>query len=251
MDPTERFGDRVADYVKYRPGYPVEIARILEREAGIAPARTRVLDIGSGTGISAELFLREGYAVTGVEPNAPMRAASARLLAEHARFRAVDGTAESMPLEAGSFELAIAAQAFHWFDAPRARGEIARVLVPGGTVALLWNDRRVDTPFLRAYEDALLRWGTDYAKVRHQNVGEDAIAAFFRGPFSAESVPNHQDFDLEGLLGRTTSSSYVPKDGQPGFAELITEVRRLFAAHQANGVVRVAYDSRLWFGPLR
>jgi SAM-dependent methyltransferase len=249
-DPTERFSDRVADYVRYRPSYPVEIVRILERSAGIAPTRTRVADIGAGTGISAALFAREGYAVTAVEPNDPMRAECDRLLAGNARYRSVCGTAEATTLEPGSIDLAIAAQAFHWFDRAKTKIELARILSPGGIVALVWNDRRIDTPFLHAYEDALLRLGIDYAKVRHQNIDDSAIRAWFASSCTHASVPNHQDFDLEGLIGRALSSSYVPKKGQANHDELMTELADIFSAHAEAGLVRFVYDTQLWFGPL-
>lgn len=250
-DPAERFSDRVADYVRFRPGYPEEIVRILERSARIDAGKTRVADIGAGTGISADLFLRAGYAVTAVEPNDAMRAAAEALLAHHARFRSVAGTAEATTLDSRSVDLAIAAQAFHWFDRARAKTELVRILAPGGIVALVWNARRVDTPFLREYEDALLRLGIDYAKVRHQNTADADIRAFFGGACSHESVPNHQDFDREGLVGRALSSSYVPKKGQPDHDELMRELDRIFRAHEEGGVVRFAYDTQLWFGPLR
>jgi SAM-dependent methyltransferase len=249
MEMKERFGDRVADYVKWRPGYPVEIVRILEREAGISPARTPVVDLGSGTGISAELFLREGYAVVGVEPSAPMREASERLLAGYTEFTAVDGTAEHTTLKDACCGLVVAAQSFHWFDRTKARAEIARILAPGGVAALVWNARRIDTPFLRAYEDALLRFGIDYAKVCHRGVGEDAIADFFRGRYVQRVAPNHQDFDLEGVIGRTMSSVYVPKEG-PNHDALMKEIARIFDAFQQNGKVRFTYDCKVWFGPL-
>ncbi len=248
--PTKRFSDRVADYVRFRPGYPEEIVRILERSTGIAPTMTRVADMGAGTGISAALFLRAGYAVTAVEPNDAMRAAAETLLAPHARFRSVAGTAEATTLDAGTIDLVIAAQAFHWFDRARTKTEIVRILAPGGIVALVWNDRRVDTPFLGEYEDALLRLGIDYAKVRHQNIADADLRTWFAGACSHHSVPNHQGFDHEGLIGRALSSSYVPKKGQPNHDELMRELDRIFNAHQKDGVVRFAYDTQLWFGPL-
>jgi SAM-dependent methyltransferase len=250
-EPTSRFSDRVADYVRFRPGYPEEIVRILERAAGIRPETTRVADIGAGTGISAELFLRAGYAVTAVEPNDAMRAAAETLLAQHARFRSVAGTAEATTLDAGSVDLAIAAQAFHWFDRAQTNAELVRILAPGGLVALVWNDRRVDTPFLREYEDALLRLGFDYANVRHQNIADADLRAWFGAACTHESVPNHQDFDREGLIGRALSSSYVPKKGQPNHDELMGELDRIFRAYEKDGVVRFVYDTELWFGPLR
>lgn len=248
--PTERFSDRVADYVRYRPGYPEEIVRILEKASGISPARTRIADVGAGTGISALLFARDGYAVTAVEPNDAMRAECDRLLACDPHYRSVKGTAEATTLDAGSIDLVVAAQAFHWFDRDRARAELARILAPNGVCALVWNDRRVDPPFLGEYEDALLRLGIDYAKVRHQNVSDEVIRAWFRNPCTHESVPNHQDFDRDGLIGRALSSSYVPKRGQPNHDELMAELDRIFTAYAENGRVRFAYDTQLWFGAL-
>lgn len=251
-DATRRFSDRVDDYVKHRPTYPVELVRLLERELGIAPERTRVVDVGSGTGISAELFLREGYAVTGVEPNAPMRAAADRMLESYTRWRSADGTAEQTGLPDASCEIVIAAQAFHWFDVPRARAETKRILVPGGHAALVWNDRKLDCDaFHAAYEAALVRWGTDYVKVRHANVGAEIIRAFFGHEPAVRTLENHQDLDRDGLMGRARSSSYVPKPSQPGHDELFAELERLFAAHATAGVVRVFYETKVWYGTLR
>lgn len=250
-DATQRFSDRVDDYVRHRPTYPSEVVTLLERELGIAPATTRVVDLGSGTGISAGLFLRAGYGVTGVEPNAPMRAAAERMLASYTRWRSVDGTAERTNLPGASCDLVIAAQAFHWFDVAKARAEAQRVLAPGGRAALLWNDRLLDRdPFHAGYEAALLRFGTDYAEVRHANVAEETIRAFFGGAPRTASLENHQDLDRDGLLGRARSSSYVPKPGAPGHDALFAELERLFAAHARGGFVRIVYETKLWFGPL-
>jgi len=175
-DPKARFSNRVDDYVRYRPGYPIEIVRTLERELGTRPGPTRIVDIGCGTGISADLFLRQGYAVVGVEPNAAMRAAAENFLASSPRFRLIEGSAEATNLPNASADLVIAAQAFHWFEPVGARREMRRLLAPGGGVALMWNDRRVETnPFLRGYDAAIRKWSIDYAKVNHQNLSDDDI----------------------------------------------------------------------------
>src|SRR4030095_15060483 len=97
-------------------------------------------------------------------------------------LRAAAAPGEATGLEDAGVDLVTAAQAFHWFDPVRSREEFRRILRPGGFAALVWNDRKTDgTPFLAAYEDLLLRRGTDYAKVRHRNVGEEVFGAFF-GP---------------------------------------------------------------------
>src|SRR6516162_3929547 len=81
-DPTRRFSSRVEDYVKYRPGYPEAVLEILKAHCGLAPAWV-VADIGSGTGLLTELFLRHGNPVLAVEPNPEMRAAGERRLAHY------------------------------------------------------------------------------------------------------------------------------------------------------------------------
>src|SRR5215211_3769159 len=114
-DPTTRFSHRVADYVRTRPGYPTAVLDLLRTETGLTPAAV-VADIGSGTGLSAEMFLKNGNAVIGVEPNADMRAAAESLLAGYPNFCSVTGTAENTALPDASVDLVVAGQAFHWFD---------------------------------------------------------------------------------------------------------------------------------------
>jgi SAM-dependent methyltransferase len=251
-EPKERFSDRVADYVRYRPSYPVEVVRTLERELGIVPRKTRVVDIGSGTGISAQLFLNEGYDVIGVEPNAAMRAAGETLLASWPRFRSIEGSAEATTLPDGCADLVVAAQAFHWFDKSLARAEMLRILDRSGAVVLLWNDRKVEaTPFLQGYDEALRKYSIDYTQVTHQNLSEADIAAFFGpGGCKARSFDQFQEFEWEGLLGRALSSSYVPLPGRPGHDELVAALRALFERHSEGGKVRFDYDTKLYFGPL-
>jgi SAM-dependent methyltransferase len=230
-DPTARFSDRVADYVKYRPTYPEEAIDAIVRAAGIAPPAA-VADVGSGTGISSRPFLERGFHVFCVEPNDAMRAAAEASLASFPGFRSVAGTAERTGLGDASVALAVAAQAFHWFRSDAARAEMLRVVAPPHWVALMWNERLVDTPFLRDYEAALRQHGIDYAEVNHRDtVGRDTIGAFFGGAYQTSTFPNAQRFDREGLVGRALSSSYVPKKGHPKHEAMMAALDRIAAAH--------------------
>lgn len=244
-NPLTRFSDRVEDYRRHRPGYPDAMVSRL-RELGALPEHGVVADVGSGTGISAGLFLRHGCTVFAVEPNAAMRRAAEEALsvAFGARFHSVDGRAEATGLDAGSVDLVLAAQAFHWFDREGFRRECRRILRPGGQVAVLWNDRRLEsTPFLREYEALLREYGTDYCEVAHRNVGAEAIAEFFRPTRPVRFVlENVQRLDLEGLLGRTRSSSYVPAQGDPRHRPMMEALRRLFDRYARAGVVEIEYD---------
>lgn len=252
LEPTERFSDRVRDYVRYRPSYPVEVVQTLEQDAGIAPERTRVVDLGCGTGISSALFLNRGYSVVGVEPNAAMRAAAEARLGGSLRFRIVDGRAEEVPLPDACCELIVVAQAFHWFEPRATRSAMQRLLVDDGLLALMWNDRRTEsTAFLRDYESMLRQYGVDYGKVADRYWPEAEIMKFF-GPAGCERriFFSSQDFDRAGLEGRALSSSYVPRPGQPGHDEFIRALARVFAQHAQGGTVRFEYDTRLYFGRL-
>lgn len=245
---TSRFSDRVRNYVLYRPGYPAEVMRVLREETGLAPAHA-VADVGTGTGISAALFADNGNTVYAVEPNREMREAAEGALGGRPGFHAVDGTAEATTLPDASVDYVVAGQAFHWFDAPRARAEFRRILRPGGWVVLLWNVRRTEsTPFLRAYEALLHEHGTDYAAVNHENVDQLALSSFFGGPYTVRSAYNEQVFDWESLRGRLLSSSYAPNEGQPGYEGMMAALERIYREHQRDGRVAFEYDTRMYFG---
>ncbi len=252
MDPTARFSDRVADYVKHRPGYPEALASTLRRELGIS-AGSVVADVGSGTGISTDMLLRLGCDVYAVEPNADMRRAAEAQFSAEPRFHSVAGRAEATLLPDASVDAVTAGQAFHWFDRDLARREFLRILRPrDGLVALFWNTRKIDgTPFLIAYEQLLQQYGTDYQQVNHRNVDPEALRAFFGGSYHAQVFDHEQVFDFDGLRGRLLSSSYVPGASHPNHAPMLAALRRLFDEHQQDGRVHFGYDTELFFGPLQ
>jgi len=249
-DSAQRFTTRVESYIKYRPGYPAEVIELLRSECGLINEAV-VADIGSGTGILSELILKNGNAVFGVEPNEAMRTAGEQLLRGYPLFTSINGSAEKTTLPEDSVDLITAGQAFHWFDVPVARREFSRILKPGGFVALIWNDRRVDsTPFLRAYEDLLMNFGTDYGQVR-ELYGESAVQEFFAQlGFKVKSFDSIQPFDFAGLKGRTLSASYTPEPGQPNFQPMMERLREIFDQYQANGQVAFEYDTKVYYGPL-
>jgi SAM-dependent methyltransferase len=249
-DPTQRFSDRVDNYVRYRPSYPVALLQRLQKKIGL-PSASAIADVGSGTGLLTELLLPMAHTVFAVEPNVEMRDAAERQLRGRPGFVSVDGSAEATPLSPGSIDLITVAQAFHWFDPVATRREFTRVLKPGGWVALLWNERLTDSPFLAEYEALLKQRAVGYDQVKHSRIEASALAAFFSPRLFEElNEPNEQAFDLAALEGRTLSSSYVPNVGQPGHDAFMTELRALFARHVTDGRVQFRYQTRLYLGQL-
>lgn len=248
--PTERFTNRVENYVKYRPDYPAEILQIFRNETNLQKSSV-VADIGAGTGISAKIFLENGNAVFAVEPNEAMRDAAREFLKDYSRLTLVDGTSENTNLETDAVDFIVAAQAFHWFKIEDARKEFKRILKAQGYVALIWNERKLNaTDFLREYENFLHTYATDYDEVRHENTSQEIISDFFRGGFKRKTFQNSQVFDYAGLEGRLLSSSYTPTAENPLFPAMIEELKRLFTLHEKEGRIDFLYDTNVYYGQL-
>ncbi len=247
---TSRFSDRVENYVLYRPGYPLEVLRTLQDECGLTPTHL-VADIASGTGIWTRTLLENGNLVIGVEPNAEMREAGERLLAEFPKFTSVAGTAEATTLRDRSVDFVTAAQAAHWFDREPSRREFVRILRPGGWLVLLWNERLTDsTAFLRDYEQMLLNYGTDYQDIRHEHTTSEVKQFFDPAPFQERTFEMRQEFDYAGVEGRLLSSSYAPGPDHPQRLPMLRELHRIFDVHAVSGRAIFEYKTRLYFGQL-
>jgi ubiquinone/menaquinone biosynthesis C-methylase UbiE len=249
-DNTKRFSNRVDNYVKYRPDYPKEILAFLENEIAFNKDFI-VTDIGSGTGIFSQLFLENGNTVFGVEPNTPMRDKSEELLKKYSLFKSIDGTAEQTTLQNESVDLITAAQAFHWFDIQKTKTEFKRILKPTGYCCLIWNERLNTSPFSKAYDNMLLEYSTDYAKVDHKNIDDKKIEAFFSpNKVIKQSFNNKQVFDFDGLKGRLLSSSYTPDENHPKHKPMIESLKNIFTLFKQNNTVQFDYETKLYVGKL-
>lgn len=248
-DPKKRFSNRVEHYVKYRPNYPTAVLTCLQAECGLEPTAV-IADIGSGTGILAELFLQNGNRVFGVEPNNEMRAAAESWLNRFPHFTSINGSAEATTLPADSVDFVTAGQAFHWFDPVAARLEFGRILKPGGYVALVWNERDAKgNAFMRAYEAFLDEYGLDYHRVK-QTRSHDDIGPFFNGRYEERRFDNAQQLDFASFKGRFLSSSYAPLPGHPTYERTEAQLRALFNQYEVDGRIQFTYNTVLYFARL-
>ncbi|MBV8345742.1 MAG: class I SAM-dependent methyltransferase [Candidatus Eremiobacteraeota bacterium] len=231
MDSTARFGSRASAYAAFRPSYPPEA--IDAALAGLGdPQRLTIADVGAGTGISARLFAERGAAVIAIEPNPDMRAKAD----PHPGVAWRDGTAESTHLADASVDAVVACQAFHWFATAAAMREFQRVA--RRRAALLQYERHERDRFTAAYGDVVRAYATDDTEA----LRERALATFAAFP-GAIVTPRHvhsrQRLDRTALLGRASSSSYLPSSGEKGDA-LRADLLVLFERFQRGGHVELA-----------
>jgi SAM-dependent methyltransferase len=250
-DAKNRFSNRVADYLRYRPHYPEGVLDFLRSQSQLSLGHI-IADIGSGTGFLSELFLKNGNQVFGVEPNQEMREAGEEYLAAYPRFTSIDGSAEATTLPDSAADFVTVGQAFHWFKPAPTRREFARILRPAGWVAIVWNDRTLSTTgFAVSYEELLVRFGTDYSRVRDSYPQKKDIREFFgHERFWTHELPNFQYFDLESLRGRLRSSSYVPTESDANFAPMMAALDAVFTTHQQDGRVLMEFSTWVHLGQL-
>ncbi|MBC6936247.1 MAG: methyltransferase domain-containing protein [Chloroflexi bacterium] len=252
--PTERFSERAPYYHANRPRYAPAVLDLMAQRLGLTPASI-IADVGAGTGILSEMFLKNGNTVYAVEPNAEMRALSETYYGQYPNFIPVNGAAEATGLPAAIADFVVCGQAFHWFNPPRTRAEFRRILKLGGYVALLWNTRQDDkSPFLQAYNRLVRAFDLDGSENRVRGIergGSEAMRIFFEpGGFESQTFDNAQTCDFEGLRGRLLSASYLPLPDHPRYPAMMAEAQAIFDRFQQDGLVSLDYHTEMYWGRL-
>jgi SAM-dependent methyltransferase len=216
------FSEGAEAYERGRPGYPREAIDWLADRLGLASG-PRVIDLAAGTGKLSRALHAAGAEVVAVEPLARMRALIERPI------RAVEGTAEHIPLPDGSADAVTVAQAFHWFDGEHALAEIHRVLRLGGGLALVWNVRLMDDPGQAAVEELIAPYTGEIPRHRSGEWRQPFEATTLFGPLEERSFPNQQSLDADGLADRVGSTSAIAAL-DPGERDALLERVRALAA---------------------
>ncbi len=204
--------DRAASlYDEVRPGYPERLFDDVVALSGI-PSGGRVIEVGCGTGQATLPLARRGYEILCVELGENLAAGARDNLTAHPRVEVLTGDFETIPLPEGAFDLLVSATAFHWLDPAVAYPKAARVLKPGGTLALFWKERvrtDADGGFFAAAQEVYAReapeiWDGSYAnppepKDLPDRTGEIEGSGLF-GPVVRRSYPWEQAYDAPGYL---------------------------------------------------
>jgi SAM-dependent methyltransferase len=237
LHPATRGFGRAADaYDRGRPGYPEAAIDWLAERLDLHPGRT-VVDLAAGTGKFTHLLVPTGAEVIAVEPIAEMR--------DRIRgARALEGTAEAIPLPDASADALTAAQAFHWFRAAEALAEIRRVLRPGGGLALVWNIRDQSDPVQAGASRIMAPLERDTPRGHHGDWAEVIDASGLFAPAETVEFGHVQLVDDDGFVERFTSVSFVASASDEVRAGVEAQLRAL--ARESAKPIRLPYVTRMF-----
>ena len=227
-DAARRGFEREAEaYERGRPTYPPQATRWLTAQLGLGRDRT-VIDVGAGTGKLTRALVSSGARVIAVEPVGAMRRVLER---ELPGVTALEGAAESLPLDGQAADAIVSGQAFHWFDGPVALAEFHRVLAPEGRLGLIWNARDRQQPLQRAIDEL-----TEPLRGCTPSLGRGTWRAVFDGsslfkPVSERKIPFELALDPDTFIDRIASVSFIAAlDAEPR-SDVLDRVRQLAAEH--------------------
>lgn len=248
FDPKGRFTGLAQIYAKARPTYPDAAIDFIIEKCGLN-AKSLLVDVGCGTGISSRLFAERQIPTIGIDPNDDMREEA---IDENARNKIewlsfIGASSEQTGLQDGVADVVLAAQAFHWFKPEPTLKEFVRILKPDGWCILMWNERDDRDCFTRQYSEMLHAFpNTKSVEVKRGESGNDLLQSSLFHSSGKVDFENQQGMDEQGLQGRAFSASYVPKSGE-AFAKLTEELKLLFAENQNDGQVVMKYVTSVYF----
>ena len=256
-DTVGRFTARVADYDRYRPGYPAAAVDAILGPDGLDRPREPgfedplVVDVGAGTGQATRGLVLRVRRLIAIEPNPDMRAS---LIANCPGVDVRDTTAEHTGLADASVDAVAMFQAFQWCDGAAALAEFARITRPGGRIAVVWNVPDRSDPFTAAYEDLVDGHG-DAALAEALPTGAGTADQFLASPLLVNTrraaFTHKQRLDADGFRGRIGSVSYLPAPG-PALDAILAAGDRIFARFaRGDETLNLVYRTVVFLGDRR
>lgn len=238
LDSKKRFTKTVKYYDRYRPSYPQSLVNWILKTTNLKPGST-IVDIGCGTGISTRLFSNSSFKVIGIDPNPDML----RVARKQGGATYQVGEAANTGLPAHTADLITMAQALHWFDVKSTLKEFRKILKPNSWCCAFWNKRHPKTKFIQAYDSLINSFSQDYAKIAKPDVNAALIKTSPQvKTFKPAIFTNSQTFDLDSLIGRAYSTSYIAH-GVKDHLAFKRQLTQLFNHFKRHGKVTFYYHT--------
>ena len=238
-------------YERGRPDYPAAAIDLLASELRLGPGST-IVDLAAGTGKLTRGLIRTGAHLVAIEPVSGMRAQLVRAVPA---AETLAGTAEAIPMAAGSADAVLVAQAFHWFDTPAAAREIHRVLRPGGGLGVIWNVWDDSVDWVAGMQRLVGAHRGDTPQRRTSAWREQLLATGLFTPLSDATFANLVHGSVDILLARTASISFIAALPEAERAKVLEEVRALVSDECAGasepGRLAMPYVTQVTWGLTR
>lgn len=241
----EKFTGRADLYERFRPGYPNKLIDFLFEKTKCE----RVADIGAGTGKFTRCLIKKPWSVTAVEPNADMRAILERI----GGIKIIDAPAENTGLADNSVGLVTAAQAFHWFDEDKFKTECRRILIKGGKVAIIFNERDYEDCEISKERDSVCQkfcgaFHSGHIGKRTSEQGDLFLRNEYFSSLEYFCCENNLEADCGSFVGDTLSRSYALKKDDKNYGAFVEELKQAFSKYSQNGKVTIKYKTKCYLG---
>jgi ubiquinone/menaquinone biosynthesis C-methylase UbiE len=234
METTHIYSSKAVDYARYRFKYAPDAIDAVAEITHLSPDWV-LADIGSGTGILSETFLRLGCRVYAIEPNVEMRREAERLLKGNPLFQSLDGKAESVPLPDASIDLITVGQAIHWFDSSESRKEFERILKPEGWIAF-FSYKISDQPWLAELCRLL-------PSLPNQGKGTTPSTYLGDGDRKHYSFESTVYESWEQFIGGARSAASAPDPENAAYNDFVEIHRKVFETYNVDGLLEVVYST--------
>jgi len=248
----EKFTGKAKDYEKYWPTYPKEFIQYLYTEIGFSK-KSVIADVGSGTGILAELLLQEGSFVIGVEPNNDMRSIALNKFIGNKNYTSINSTAEHINIQNNSIDFVTAAMAFHLFDKNKFKEECQRILKDGGKVVIVEHnrDRQSESNIKNIEIDRFYCPGYNNSIAKMKQGPDDYIDFFSNGICENRVFRYDTNYDENSFIKMSLSSSFSPKEGDENYNPYVLALKQLFKNYNNSGILCIPNFTRSYIGEVK
>lgn len=244
----EKFSEKEKIYASARPSYPRAFFEYL-KDNNIIGGNMLVADIGAGTGIFTRQISECVKMVYAVEPNDGMREQGIKNTCSLKNVTFVNGTAEETGISSGIADVVTVAQAFHWFDRLAFKKECKRILIPGGKVVLVWNNRDESAEIIaKNFEVNKLYCKNFCGSSNGMNFDKNSFNDFFDGEPEVLQFKNNFEYNMAEFIGRSLSSSYAPKENDPNYQDYVEALKSVFLCCSVRGKAEYPYITKCFIG---
>lgn len=244
------FTSLAKEYIN-RPGYSLEVLRMIGRNAGMDRRDFKVADVGAGTGKLTENLSQLGLTGCAIEPNDAMREEGIKAFKDDTSFRWYKGAAEHTGMPDKYFDWVLMGSSFHWTETEEALEEFHRILKPGGYFTAIWNPRNIEGNELHEGIERMISEVVPKLKRvssgSKNNIG-DIEGKMLSTKYFSNLIFTEASYDVvmtkERYIGAWRSVNDIQAQAGPErFEKIIRNIEEIIAPYPE---VIVPYKSRAW-----